>query len=107
MARQPMQRWNEKAGLRRDAIMLPMETHSKCKRRPAMKKNNTVTKSPRRREINRPTGRITIGMDLGDKISRYCMLDGSGEVVKEGGVSTTKKALAQVFGAMRRCRIAI
>jgi transposase len=72
-----------------------------------MKKNNTVTKSPRRKETVRPTGRITIGMDLGDKTSRYCMLDGGGEVVKEDGVNTTKKGLAQTFGSMRRCRIAI
>ena len=50
---------------------------------------------------------MTIGMDLGDKTSRYCQLDGSGEMVQEGSVATTKKGMTQVFGAMGRCRIAI
>ena len=46
-------------------------------------------------------------MDLGDKTSRYCLIDSNGEVAKEGSVATTKKGMNQVFGAMRRCRIAI
>ena len=33
-------------------------------------------------------GPISIGLDLGDKTSRYCALDSSGEVVKEGSVAT-------------------
>jgi transposase len=46
-------------------------------------------------------------MDLGDKTSRYCILNGLGEVQKEASTATTKKGLAQVFGALKRCRIAI
>jgi len=46
-------------------------------------------------------------MDLGDKMSRYCLLNSSGEVVEEGSVATTKKGIGQLFGRMRRCRIAI
>jgi transposase len=46
-------------------------------------------------------------MDLGDKSSRYCVLDKRGEIVQEGSVGTTKKALAQKFGALRRCRMAM
>jgi transposase len=46
-------------------------------------------------------------MDLGDKASRYCELDGGGETIKEASVATTKKAMAQVFGSRQRCRIAI
>jgi transposase len=34
-------------------------------------------------------------------------LDKNGEVTREGRVGTTKKAMAQVFGSMSRCRIAI
>ena len=52
-------------------------------------------------------GRLTIGMDLGDRTSRYCVLDSSGSVVSESSVATTKKAMLQTFGAMKRCRIAI
>jgi len=46
-------------------------------------------------------------MDLGDKTSRYCVLGEQGEIVQEGSVGTTKKALAQKFGALRRCRMAM
>lgn len=38
--------------------------------------------------------RLTIGLDLGDKSSAYCVLDGSGEVVSEHRVRTTPKALS-------------
>jgi transposase len=46
-------------------------------------------------------------MDLGDKTSHYCGLGGNGEVLMEGSVATTKKALLQKFSGMRRCRIAV
>lgn len=44
---------------------------------------------------------------LGDKTSRYCVLDESGEVMQEGSVATTKKAMAAVFGSSGRCRMAL
>jgi transposase len=46
-------------------------------------------------------------MDLGDKMSRYCVLNENGEVLREASVGTTKKAMTQVFATMKRCRIAI
>lgn len=70
-----------------------------------MKKNSTVAQSPKRATVEQ--GPITIGMDLGDKSSRYCVLDGKGEVVREASVATTKKGMLQSFGAMKRCRIAM
>lgn len=71
-----------------------------------MKKNITTSQSPKRATA-RKQGPITIGMDLGDKSSRYCVLDSHGELELEGSVATTKKAMTQKFGAMRRGRIAI
>ena len=70
-----------------------------------MKKTSTVAQSPKRATVEQ--GPITIGMDLGDKSSRYCVLDGKGEVVREASVATTKKGMLQSFGAMKRCRIAM
>ena len=58
-----------------------------------MKKNSTC-QSPKR-EGKRKDDRITIGLDLGDKTNRYCVLDGEGEVIKEGSVATTKKAMLE------------
>ena len=46
-------------------------------------------------------------MDLGDKTSRYCVLGADGELLSEGTVATTRKAVAQKFAGMRRCRVAM
>ena len=51
--------------------------------------------------------KLTIGLDLGDRSSWYCVLDGQGEVLLEQKVSTTPKAMKEVFGGMPRCRIAL
>jgi Ethanolamine utilization protein EutJ (predicted chaperonin) len=46
--------------------------------------------------------KLTIGLDLGDRSSWYCVLDGAGEVVLEQKVGTTPKALKEVFEGMPR-----
>ena len=51
--------------------------------------------------------RVTIGMDLGDKTSRYCMLGNEGEILREGQVATTKAGIVEAFGSLGRVRIAI
>jgi transposase len=99
-----------------------MKTHSKCKRKePVMKKNSIPApagkkvrhrkRSPKNQSVNRRySGAVpehTMGLDLGDKTSRYFGLDKDGNETKEAGVATTKKALATVFGKMRRSRIAL
>jgi transposase len=45
-------------------------------------------------------------MDLGDKRSRYCVLE-EAEVVGEDSVATTQKEMARVFSRYPRCRIAL
>ena len=51
--------------------------------------------------------KLTIGLDLGDRSSWYCVLDEAGEVLLEQRLATTPKAMKEVFGAMPRCRIAL
>jgi len=63
-----------------------------------MKKNSILNQSPKR-ATSRNRGPMTIGMDLGDKNSRYCLLGEDNEVAAEGSVPTTKKGLLQKFGA--------
>jgi transposase len=67
-----------------------------------MKKISTTTA-----EAFRKMQRLTIGLDLGDRSSWYCVLDESGEVVLEQRLSTTAKAIEEVFGGMPRSRIAL
>jgi len=69
-----------------------------------MKKVSTVV-AKQSRNISRQ--RLTIGLDLGDRNSWYCMLDESGQVQLEQRVGTTAKALQEVFGPMPQSRIAL
>src|SRR6185295_7953564 len=56
---------------------------------------------------NFPQPKLTIGLDLGDRSSWYCLLDEVGEVLQEQKLSTTPKAMREVFGTLPRCRIAL
>src|ERR1017187_1565923 len=51
--------------------------------------------------------KLTIGLDLGDRSSWYCVLDEAGEVLLEQRLATTPKAMKEVFGGMPRSRIAL
>lgn len=50
---------------------------------------------------------LTIGLDLGDRWSFYCVLDEAGEVILEQKVATAPEAMEQAFGRMTRSRIAL
>jgi transposase len=71
-----------------------------------MKKNSAVKQSPKRAQAQKVEPK-TIGMDLGDKTSRYCELGGEGQRLLESSIATSKKALVEKFGKMARCRVAI
>jgi transposase len=49
----------------------------------------------------------TVGIDLGDRWSHYCVLDAAGEIVEEGRFRTTETALQKHFGEIPRARIAM
>ena len=51
--------------------------------------------------------KLTIGMDLGDRTSRYCVLGEEGEVLLEASVATTQKGLSEAFRALPASRMAI
>jgi transposase len=51
--------------------------------------------------------KLTIGLDLGDRSSCYCVLDEAGEVLLEQRLGTTPKAMREVFGGMPRSRTAL
>jgi transposase len=81
-----------------------------------MKKNTTAKKSPQKALSNRKKDqirevaakqRLTIGLDLGDRTSRYCILDEAGVVVSEGQLPTTKTGLIGWFEKMPCSRIAL
>jgi transposase len=49
----------------------------------------------------------TIGVDLGDRWSRYCVLDRDGTIIKEDRVRTSAEGLEQCFGKTPATRIVI
>jgi transposase len=68
-----------------------------------MKKSSTA-KAASNKNLER---KLTVGLDLGDRSSWYCVLDEAGEVVGEKKLSTTPKAMKEVFAAMPRSRVAL
>jgi transposase len=57
-----------------------------------MKKHNKMQKQMRE----------TIGIDLGDKVSRYCIIDQEGEVVEEGSFRNQASSIEKHFGDQPR-----
>jgi transposase len=56
-----------------------------------------------------PSSDLTVGVDLGDRISQVCVLDSKGEIVEELRVATTRSGLTRALGIERvgKCRIAV
>ena len=69
-----------------------------------MKKISTVGE---KQSKNFRDQKLTIGLDLGDRSSWYCVLNEAGEVLLEQKLGTTAKAMKDVFGGMPRSRIAL
>jgi transposase len=46
--------------------------------------------------------KLTIGVDLGDHWSCYCVLDEAGTIILEQKVATTPKAMKQAFAKIPR-----
>jgi len=80
-----------------------------------MKKNTTTKKSPKalakgqKKQICQLAAkqRLTIGLDLGDQTTRYCILDEAGNVVSEDQLPTTKAGLDWLFAKMPASRAAL
>jgi transposase len=68
-------------------------------------------KKPSKRKV-RGTGKLldqqlTVGLDLGDRLSFDCVLNGAGEVIVEERVTTSPEAMKKTFGKVPRSRIAL
>jgi transposase len=74
------------------------------KRRPAMKKISTVQAFSN--EIFKEQ-KLTIGLDLGDRWSFYCVLDEAGKIILEQKVPTTPEGMKQTFARIPRSLMAL
>jgi transposase len=66
-----------------------------------------VSSTAVREEKNFSEQKLTIGLDLGDRSSWYCVLDEAGVILLEQRLSTTPKAMREVFGGMPRSRMVL
>src|SRR6266850_4451030 len=97
--------WDEKAGLHGMRYApINRRARSTRERRPAVKKISTMAK--RGNEIFKEP-KLTIGLDLGDRTSHYCILDEAGNVILEHRLPTTPRGIHQVFCRIPRSRIAL
>jgi hypothetical protein len=69
-----------------------------------MKKPSTKTVC-RRGKL--PDGQLIVGLDLGDRPSFYCVLNGAREVILEERVATGPEAMKKTFEKMPASRIAL
>src|SRR5258706_1242663 len=51
--------------------------------------------------------KLTMGLDLGDRWSFYCVLDEAGQIILEQKLPTTQEAMKQTFGKIPRSLIAL
>src|SRR5712691_6287895 len=74
------------------------------KRRPAMKKTSTIRVNG---NMIFKGHKLTIGLDLGDRWSFYCVLDEAGQIILEQKLPTTPEAMKQIFEKIPRGLIAL
>jgi len=74
-----------------------------------MKKNSILRMQGSKSQIRRMAAkqRLTVGLDLGDRSSRYCILNEAGGKASEEQLPTTKAGLDSLFAKMAPCRIAL
>lgn len=68
---------------------------------------NKISKAGRPMETTKDKPKMTLGIDLGDRYSHFCLLDGEGEVVERDRVRSTEAALRRHFEGSPRLRIAL
>jgi transposase len=65
----------------------------------------TSKRKPQTKTAPQPV--LTVGLDLGDRHSHYCMLNEDREVIEESRIATTEAALSKQFSGEPRMRIAL
>lgn len=51
------------------------------------------------------TPAMTVGIDVSDRLTSFCVLDGQGEILEEGKVRTSPEGFTRRFAALEPCRV--
>lgn len=66
-----------------------------------------VSKQTQRMEMSDDKPSMTMGLDLGDRFSHYCLLNEEREVIEEGRIQSTEAALRRHLAVQPRLRVAL
>jgi transposase len=66
-----------------------------------------LSKPGPQKEVGKDGATTTVGLDLGDRFSHYCVLNEEGDVMEEGRTKSTDVALRRHFSAQPRLRMAL
>jgi transposase len=67
----------------------------------------SISSQMTRTNVSATASGLTIGIDLGDQWSQFCLLDADGTLREEGRVRSTRSAFQARFGALAPARIAL
>jgi hypothetical protein len=68
---------------------------------------NSQTTQMKMTKISTTTSGLTVGLDLGDRGSPFCLLDAAGQIQQEGRIRSTRSAFQARFGALAPARLAL
>src|SRR5579863_1803604 len=84
-------------------------TKNSTRQKTAEQATTEAGKKPSMKELRKRAAgeRLTIGLDLGDRHTHYCVLDAQGEVVVEDKLPTSKAGRDGLLAELARCRVAM
>ena len=106
---QPSKRAKSRGPVQRDTKEVLAELVGKLKEKQDPKKvaATSAGEQHERGELRPNLDRLTVGVDLGDRWSNYCILDLEGEAMAEGQLRTTQQDFAEFFQSLSRARVVI
>ena len=94
----PMKRRHSRVEERRDSREVMTELVSQLKQQLEVKSVPAAESAGDERDAVRPNlDRLTVGVDLGDQWSNYCILDLGGETLREGQFRTRRQEVGEFF----------
>jgi transposase len=107
---EPTSKWAKSRGpMQRDTKEVLAELVGKLKEKLDPKKvaATSAEEEHQRGELRPNLDRLTVGVDLGDQWSHYCILGLEGETLAEGQLRTTPQDFAEFFEALNGARVVV
>jgi transposase len=104
----PLKRRNPRAEERRDSSEVMADLVSQLRQQLEVKSVPAAESAGDEREEVRPNlDRLTVGVDLGDQWSNYCILGLGGETLREGQFRTRRQEVGEFFQSLATSRVVI